>query len=396
MRILYFTQGFTPHDHRFLASLAAREHEVFYLRLERRGRPLEDRALPPSVKMVHWAGGQGPFRWRDVPALLASLRGVLRQVQPHVLHAGPMQTVAFLAALSGFQPLVSMSWGSDLLLDADRSRWYRWLTTYSLRHSRVLVGDCEAVRQKAASFGFPPEKAFIFPWGIDLQRFSPGSPAEMQAAQDFRARQGWQDAFVVLSLRSWEPVYGVDVAVRGFARAAQQDARLRLLLLGGGSLAPHIHQLIQQYSLLDRVFLGGQVPQNDLARMVRCADLYLSASHSDGSSVSLMEALACGKPALLSDIPGNREWVTGAGQVGWLFADGSEAALADGLLRAAQPATDLAAVGARARALAEQRADWKLNFPVLLRAYECALGRAGQTTPSPNPFPDKQGMIFPR
>ena len=59
--------------------------------------------------------------------------------------------------------------------------------------------------------------------------------------------------------------------------------------------------------------------------MYRAADLYLSASHSDGSSVSLMEALGCGLPVLVSDIPGNREWVTD-GEQGWLFPDGDDAA----------------------------------------------------------------------
>lgn len=375
MRVLYFTQGFTPHDHRFLTSLAASAHEVFSLRLERRGRQLEDRSLPPSVRQVSWRGGQGPFRWRDLPALLPALRRVLAEVQPDVLHAGPVQTVAFLAALSGFQPLVTMSWGSDLLRDADQSRVYRWITAFTLRRSRVLVGDCDAVRRKAAAFGFAPERAFIFPWGIDLQQFSPGGHEEVQAAREFRARQGWQDAFVVLSLRSWEPVYGVDVVVRGFARAAQQDPRLRLLLLGGGSLAPQIHQLIQQHGLIDRVFLGGQVSQNDLPRMYRAADLYLSASHSDGSSVSLMEALGCGKPVLVSDIPGNREWAAAGEAVGWLFADGSDEQLAAGLLRAAQPGCDLTALGRNARALAERRADWNKNFPVLLSAYQAAVSK---------------------
>lgn len=377
MRILYFTRDYTTHDHRFLASLAGSGHEVFFLRLERHGRQLEDRALPPSVNHIPWQGGQRPFRWRDLPALLFALRRILREVRPDVLHAGPIQTAAFLAALSGFQPLVSMSWGSDVLVDADRSRMYRWITRYTLRRSQVLVGDCDAVRKKAAAFGFPSERAFIFPWGIDLERFSPGCEDELREVREFRARQGWQDGFVVLSLRSWEPIYGVDVMLRGFALAAQEDPRLRLLLLGGGSQASLVHQLIDQHGIRDRVFLGGQVPQNDLPRIYRTADLYASASHSDGSSVSLMEALATGKPVLVSDIPGNLEWVQ-PGEQGWLFPDGDERALAAGILTAAQATPDrLARMGEQARALAERRADWSKNFQTLLKAYETALRLSG-------------------
>ena len=70
MRVLYFTRDYTPHDHRFLTSLAESGNEVYFLRLERRGQQLEDRSLPPLVRQVTWAGGQQPFRWRDLPARL--------------------------------------------------------------------------------------------------------------------------------------------------------------------------------------------------------------------------------------------------------------------------------------------------------------------------------------
>jgi len=382
VRILYFTRDYTPHDHRFLTSLAESGQEVFFLRLERRGRQLEDRSLPPSVTQAAWRGGKSPFRWRDLPILLRSLRGVLRDIQPDILHAGPIQTAAFLAALTGFRPLVSMSWGSDLLVDADQSRWYRWVTRYTLRRSTVLAGDCEAVRSKAVSLGFPAQRIFTFPWGIDLSRYAPAwssvgtsSAANMEQASSLRNRLGWQDHFVVLSLRSWEPVYGIDVLLNGFARAARENRDLRLLLLGGGSRAPLVHQVIQNNDLANRVHLAGQVSQTDLPAVYHAADLYVSASRSDGSSVSLMEALGCGLPVLVSDIPGNREWVEDGCQ-GWLFKDGDSSALAERLLAAAENRARLPQMGMAARRLAEERADWKKNFQTLLQAYEAAAGLA--------------------
>jgi L-malate glycosyltransferase len=378
VRVLYFSRDYTPHDHRFLTSLAESGQDVHFLRLEQHGRRLEDRSLPQAVSQVHWRGGQAPFRWQALPGLLGGLREVLRQVKPDVLHAGPIQTSAFLAALSGFRPLVSMSWGSDLLKDADRSRLMRWITLYTLGRSTVLVGDCEAVRAKAASFGFPSERSIMFPWGIDLDRFTPG------CAESFRARLGWQKSFVVLSLRSWEPVYGVDVMLRGFARAYHQanaagGPALRLLMLGGGSQAGLVHKIIQENGLQDVVYLGGQVNQQDLPKMYQAADLYLSASHSDGSSVSLMEALGSGLPALVTDIPSNQEWVN-EGQEGWLFPDGDDAALAEKILTALRlPGEALAKVRQNSRARALQRADWQKNFRVLLAAYQKALDLAAES-----------------
>ena len=370
MRILYFTRDYTPHDYRFLTTLAEEGLEVFFLRLERGSRQLEDRSLPPAVKQVIWRGGQGHFRWRDLPVLLFELRGILRRVKPDIVHAGPIQTAAFLAALTGFCPLVSMSWGSDLLRDVDKNLCYRWITRFTLSRSTVLVGDCQAVRDSAVSFGCPSERIFTFPWGINLDRFMP-SAEDAPAPQSLRDRLGWQDNFVVLSLRSWEPVYGIDVLLRGFARAAQEAPQLRLLMMSGGSQAGLVHQLIQQNNLADRVYLGGQINQNDLPKIYHAADLYVSASHSDGSSVSLMEALGCGLPVLISNIPSNCEWIVD-GEQGWLFSDGDDADLARKLLRALDEPEKRSRMGKAARILAENRADWTKNFQVLLRSYEMA------------------------
>ena len=363
MRILYFTKDYTTHDHRFLTSLAESGNEVFSLRLERRGVQKEDRPLPPQVEQICWRGGQGPVTWRDYPALLLDLRQVLRRIQPDVVHAGPVQSAAFLAALTGFKPLVTMSWGSDLLKDAAAMPGR---TRFALNHTTVLLGDCQAVQQKAAEFRFPAERTVLFPWGVDLSRFSPGQ----NEAQ--RAELGWEEAFTLLALRAWEPLYGVDVIARAFARAAAQVPDLRLFLLGDGSQGPQLRQILQRADVLDRVLFGGQISQTRLPQYYHAADLYLSASHSDGSSVSLMEALACGCPVIVSDIPGNREWIT-PGVEGWLFPDGDDAALAERIVAAARMRERLPEMGRAARALAEQRADWRVNFQKLLGAYEMAI-----------------------
>ena len=66
MRILYFSRDFTPHDHRFLSSLANSDHTIYFLRLERGAHQLEDRNVPEGVVQVPWAGGKEPFQWNKI------------------------------------------------------------------------------------------------------------------------------------------------------------------------------------------------------------------------------------------------------------------------------------------------------------------------------------------
>jgi len=372
MRILYFSREYSTHDHRFLSALEKTGHQIYYLRLERRGHALEDRPVPAAVEQVQWAGGAGPARLQDGLRLLIDLKQVLKKIKPDLVHAGPIQSSAFLVALTGYKPLVSMSWGYDLLIDAQRSKAWTWVTRYTLQHSAVLVGDCQTIRQTAVSYGMSEDHIVTFPWGVDLCHFLPGPEEGINQPPGLRSRLGWgEEAFVLLSTRSWESIYGVEVLAEAFVQAARQHPELRLMMLGNGSLAARLRQIFMRGEVIDQVVFPGQVNQSDLPKYYRSADLYLSASHSDGASISMLEALACGCPVLLSDIPGNLEWIT-PGEQGWFFRDGNIQSLAEAITKAVENRKELAGMRQSARRLAEQRADWEKNFNELLKAYRMA------------------------
>jgi glycosyltransferase involved in cell wall biosynthesis len=74
---------------------------------------------------------------------------------------------------------------------------------------------------------------------------------------------------------------------------------------------------------------------------------------------------------LLSDIPGNLEWIT-PGEQGWFFRDGDVHNLEEALIRAVENRETLAGMRRSARLLAEQRADWEKNSQGILEAYRMA------------------------
>lgn len=362
MKVLFFTRTQSPHDLRFTQALAATEHQVFVLCLE----PVTGRQWPGNIVEVEWQGINPNDVSQTLNEQLNRLRGVLESINPDLVHAGPVQTAAYYTAKVGFHPLVTMSWGSDLMLDADENPFSQHITKFALERTDVLVGDCACVGKKAELFGFANPNYFQFPWGVDLRHFSPNGSASL------REKLGWQNKTVLLSNRSFLPLYGVDVVLNAFAAAYAENPNLRLLLFGKGLLESQFRQFVSDHDLADQVHFGGQASLDELPDVYRSADIYLSASHSDGSSVSLMEALACGLPVVVSDIPGNLEWVE-EGKQGWLFKNGDAQDLAQKILLAATQLDKIEALKASNRTLAEQRADWNKNFLVLLKAYEAAL-----------------------
>ncbi len=374
MRILYFSRSYTPHDYRFLEGIASAGHSVFFLTLEETDAPHETRPLPRAVRKVTWpnAGGSAntPEEWlRRVP----DLDRVLEDVQPDVLHAGPVQSCGWIAALSGFHPLLVMSWGFDVLVDADRDDFWRWMTSYALRHSDALLCDCQAVRQRVQELAPSPGRHVVqFPWGIDLSRFTPGL-----TGGGIKQGLGWEENFVVLSLRSWEPLYDVLTALEAFRGAYRHDPRMRMILPGDGSLADTISRFITANGLDEVVHRPGRLAQGDLPDYYRAADVYVSCALSDGSSISLLEAMATGLPVVVTDAAGNREWIA-PGENGWLADGGDAGAFACALLSAAElSVADRRRMGKLNRHVAEERADWSKSVKSLWKTYDVLREEAG-------------------
>jgi len=360
LRILYCSQDYSPHDYRFLSALSKSGHSIYWLRLEDRGRNLELRDLPDAVHPVLWRNGKGKVHWWQYPDLVRKFNRVLDEVKPDLVHAGPIQPVSIIPAMAGFHPLVSMSWGFDMLQDAERNNLWKWATGYVLKRTDHFFCDCHTVKKKAMAWGFPEDRITVFPWGVDLDTFSPSEKKKVGKE------------LILLSTRSWEPRYGMDVALKGFAQAIQENPQLHLILLSGGSQAEWITSFIRAHQLEKNVELRGQINNATLAEVYHSAHIYLSASHIDGSSVALMEALACGTPALVSDIPSNLEWVTD-GVEGWVFRDGDDADLARKILHIAAHPDLRTAAAVNAREKAERNANWEKNFSILLDGYVQAM-----------------------
>lgn len=297
---------------------------------------------------------------------MPELEGVLDKVGPDVLHAGPIQTCGFMTALTEHHPFLLMSWGSDLLVEADRNGLENWTTGFTLKHADALLCDCDVVGEKAVrEFGFSEDQVVKIPWGVDVDKFKPGPDGAK-----IRQKLGWQDNYIVISTRTWQQTYGIETILEAFKAALAKQPDLRLLLLGDGPLADKIEAFVRDNNLEEVVFRPGIVGQDFLPDYFRAADLYASCSASDGSSVSLLEAMASGLPVIVSDIPGNREWVE-SDKNGWLAKTGDLRQFEGFLLKArAQPEPARSAMQVSNRRRIKADGNWNQNFIKLIEAYK--------------------------
>ncbi len=354
MRILYASRGLGVHDERFLRALSNSGHDIFFLPLTPAVVP--GLILPYGVRQIHQTADSG--------ITTHTIGTLLEKWKIDLVHAGPVNDVARAFAFCGFKPLVSMSWGFDLLWDAERELLVWMAIKEALEHTSVFFCDAHSVEKKAVDeYGFDPSRIVVFPWGVDHDLFhSTGSRLGKPANEPLR----------IFSNRAWEDQYGVDVLVDGLIRAGNTGLQFSATLAGDGSMRADLQEKISRSAISRQVKFVGRISQTDLPAYYSEADIFISASHVDGSSLSLMEAMSCGTVPVVSDIPSNKEWVED-GKSGYLFTDGDSVHLASRLLALDKVRTGLPGISRQAQQVAEERADWEKNQKIMLDGYELAM-----------------------
>ncbi len=380
MKVLYASDDLGPHDQRLLGAVAAGpDREVHLLTFYNRSARLPDWLGQecPNVTVHHQRFPAYPevpsrsgrlltalVRRRDERRYLASFAAALREIRPDVLHVGWAQTTGYAAALSGFHPTVLTPWGSDILVWPRASRRDREKARRALRHADAVACDAEAVRRRIVEIaGLDPARIAVFPWGVDLERFRPSS------SNLLRARLGWGDDPIVVMTRQMREVYGVLEFAKGFARVRARAFGARLLLVGDGHLRAQVEAALQPLGPCWHT--AGAVENARMAEFLQAGDVYASFSTSDGTSVSLLEAFACGLPAVVTDLEANREWVKD-GENGFLVPTGDMEAMADRLGRILGDPALRKRMGERCLVIARERADWRRNAQIMLGCYASA------------------------
>ncbi|MDO9484508.1 MAG: glycosyltransferase, partial [Actinomycetota bacterium] len=262
--------------------------------------------------------------------------------------AGPLTTVTrHLHVDDDLPKVLGLSWGFDLhdLRAAHDLAWLSGLTG--------LVVDSDPTMQIAIQAGMQESQLTFLPWGVDLELFTPEG-----SSFDLRSLDLKPGTRLLLSLRAHEPIYRVDEIISAFARVHADHADLVLLIGHSGSLTSSLRAQVAELGLEQCVRFIGSVEEQQVAELMRACVGYVSASEVDGTSVTLLQAMACGTPVIASDSPGNVSWV--GPNTGFLFHVGSitqqAAAMSAALTMDVTRRTDAA------MALVRNRADWHANL----------------------------------
>jgi len=324
LRILLLGAADVIHTRRWADYFRKRGHTVVLATLDPSG--IEG----SEEKVLNSLTGINAVRY---PSAALSLRRLVKSFRPRVVNAHFVPGYGFLAALvPPARPLVVSVWGSDLLLSPRKSFMHRWRARFTLSRAELVTCDGAVLVSSLKELGVESSRILDVPMGIDPRLFHPPHSAVPPA--DPRGR-GRKRAFRIVSLRQLEPLYDAATLVRSAALLKEAGWNFECLVIGDGSQRSDLEELTRNLFLEDRVTFTGTLTSEKIAGNLRQADIYVSCSHSDSTSVSLLEAMATGLFPVVTDIPGNCQWVEN-GRNGLTFPPGAPGRLAENLVQAMQ------------------------------------------------------------
>ncbi len=364
MKICYLSSVLSVHDHRFLSKLIERNFET-YLVTYFDGEIPEEIQKIKGLKIIH----QRPRHFHKLQKFLFAIkvfqfRKIIKQINPDIIHSGFVWKDGFLAALSGFHPSLLMPWGSDVLIHPQKSLICRWIVKYTIKKADMITCDCQKVKNEIIELaGYPEDKIVVFPRGIDLLLFNP-----QKDGSGIRKNLGWERNKILIMTRSFYPVYRIDLFIEALPKIIKAEPSTRVILMGTGPEEDKLKMIIKHKNLDNFIHFARLAPNSEMPHYLNASDIYVSSSLSDGTSLSLLEAMACGLPVVVTKVPAIMEWVKDKVN-GLVVPKENITALSNAIISLLKNSFFREKMRNRNLKVVQERANWEKNFNKLENIY---------------------------
>jgi len=251
---------------------------------------------------------RGPFKLWHYLFSVYEIKHLIKKFQPDIVNPHFASGYGYTAALavSGKKlPVVLVLWGSDVLIVPDKSYFHKRKTQKALKRADFVFGDSNYLISRAEKMT-SLKQSRVIPWGIEEKYF-----------KYYQFDYKLQKPLKIIIPRMHEKVYNNLFIVKTLAPLIKKN-RVRLTFPTFGSLAEEFKKHSKEI-VGERLEFYDKMNRDSFLKFMSGFDVYLSASKSDSSPVSLIEAMALGLIPVTADIPGVKEWLTPAN--GYLFKE---------------------------------------------------------------------------
>jgi len=367
MKICYLADAYSIHTQRWVKYFADKGHEVFLISYRQFGNNKIKNVKLYVLKEIQSKIWGISF---IINLLFTSIqvRKIIKKINPDIIHAHFVTDNGLFGALSGFHPLVVTAWGSDILLRPQKTK-NRYIARYVLKKADLVTCDSDKVKQAMIALNNKAENSYVIQWGVNLDKFNPSIDATA-----IKTRLNIDNAPAVISTRNFGVIYNIDTIIKAIPFVVKEIPDVKIILKNAyGTMEPELRNLAKELAVIESGIFVGMIDYDEMPTYLKASDVFISVPSSDSTSISLLEAMACELPVIVSDLPANREWVKDEWN-GYIVPIRDEKALADAIVKLLKDEKKRKLFGRRNYELVKEKGDYEKNMEKMEELYGSLLG----------------------
>jgi glycosyltransferase involved in cell wall biosynthesis len=233
---------------------------------------------------------------------VAPLRKIIREIKPDILLAYRITSYGYLAARTGFHPLVLAAQNEQIVYLPKPSRIRRLalerFVRYAVKKADLIHSWGENISNGLLKYGADGNKILTLHRGIDTDAFRADG-----------SRQFIPEAPVFVSTRSLYPEYLIDKVIEAFALLVGKIPGAKLEIAGGGTEEEILKAKAESLGMAEKICFHGRLSSAELVELLKSSDIYVSIIETEGVSSSLIESVACSLLPIVTEMPASRSIV---------------------------------------------------------------------------------------
>ena len=219
------------------------------------------------------------------------LKKTMNTFKPDIIHAHYASSYGVLGYLSKFKPFILSVWGSDIYDFPQKNQLNKWLLKKVIHSANTVCSTSEAMKAVIAN-QFDRFDVKVIPFGVDVSVFAPALKSPQQ--------------FTVGTIKSIEAHNGIDCLLDAANIIINEyhNTNIHFLIVGQGSLLGEMKQKTTSMGLDNYVKFAGYIPHEKIVEFHQKLSVFISVSTRESFGVAVLEAAACGVPAITSNVGG--------------------------------------------------------------------------------------------
>lgn len=286
------------------------------------------------------------------------LKKAILQFKPDVLHAHYATSYGLIGALSGFHPFVISAWGTDVMKFPQKNILFKSILSYNLKKADAICATSHTIKDYLKPV--TSKNVYVVPFGVNLDQFF---KKEVKSLFE-------KESFVIGCIKALEDLYNIDVLIKSFAvlKSKFPLKSLKLLIIGVGSQEAELKKMVSDLKIKEDVVFTGRISFSEVSNYFNMLDVLVNISDYESFGVSVIEAMACEKPVIVTNTGGLKEIIESR-TFGSLIEVANVEQTANEMERYLLESNLKEKVGKAARAKVVEKYNWTNNIQQMIDVY---------------------------